>query len=92
MLISAGLQAVGHGVATAHAQSSELSKTTLLSLMLEQLQFPAPNRNRNRNRNRNPPLCFKGNTRGLRLRLRLGKMEDLGLRAQITISTGFTEV
>ncbi len=35
--------------------------------MLEQLQFPALNRNRNRNRN--PPLCFKGNTRGLRLRV-----------------------
>ena len=68
--------------------------------MLEQLQFPAPtltptrtrnrtrNRIRNRNRNRNPPLCFKGNTRGLRLR----EMEELGLCAQITISTDFTEV
>ena len=64
------------------SRGSELSKTTLFSLMLEQLQFPAPNRN--------PPLCFKGNTRGLRLRL--GKMEELGLRAQITISTGFAEV
>ncbi len=66
------------------SQLSELSKTTLLSLRLEQLQFPAPNRN--------PPLCVKGNTRGLRLRLRLGKMEELGLRFQITISRGFNEV
>ncbi len=65
---------------------SELSKTTLFSLMLEQLQFPALNRNRNCN----PPLSFKGNTRGLRLRLR--KMEELGLRVQIMISTDFTEV
>ena len=54
--------------------------------MLEQLQFPA----RNPNPNRNPPLCFIGNTRGLRLRLR--KMEELGLRTQITISTDFREV
>ncbi len=63
---------------------SELSKATLFSLRLEQLQFLSPNRNRN------PSLCFKGNTRGLRLRL--GKMEELGLRDKITISTGFPEV
>ena len=40
-----------HWSTSASSSSTELSKTTLFSLMLEQLQFPAPNRNRNRNRN-----------------------------------------
>ena len=67
--------------------TSELRQTTLLSLVLERPQDPALARNRNRNRKRNPPLCFKGNTRGLRLRLR--KMEALKLAVRMAISTAF---
>ena len=62
-------------------EPSELSKTTLFSLMLKPLQFPAPDPN--------PPLYSKGNTRGLRLRLR--KMEELGWLIQSTIPSDFTE-